>query len=157
MPTGDNWLESCLAALPRTRVTVFGDFCLDAYWLIDRDTSELSVETGLPVHRVRRQRYSLGGAGNVAANLADLGVATVRAVGLIGDDLFGRQMRERLLQQHVDADGLLDTQEDWQTLVYAKPCLGDDGRVLRRQHQTHQFACVSGFTPVLSVVKFLFA
>jgi rfaE bifunctional protein kinase chain/domain len=122
----ENWLEECLAALGRTRVAVFGDFCLDAYWLIDRDTGELSIETGLPVHRVRQQRYGLGGAGNVVANLADLGVARVRAVGLIGDDLFGRQMRELLRQRNVDADGLLDGQADWQTLVYAKPCLGDE-------------------------------
>jgi rfaE bifunctional protein kinase chain/domain len=119
------WLDERLAAVPRGRVTVFGDFCLDAYWLIDPDESERSVETGLPVRRVRQQRYSLGGAGNIVANLAELGVGAVRAVGLIGEDLFGRQMRDLLADLHVDCAGLLQVQSDWQTLVYSKPCVGE--------------------------------
>ncbi len=121
-----NWLEEVLRRIPAGHVAVFGDFCLDAYWHIDGDESELSVETGLPVRRVRRQGYSLGGAGNVAANLAALGVGQVRAVGLIGDDLFGRQMLRLLESLHVKTEGMLSCQADWQTFVYAKPCVGDE-------------------------------
>jgi rfaE bifunctional protein kinase chain/domain len=121
-----NWLESCLRSLAKARVAVFGDFCIDAYWLIDGDSSELSVETGLPVRKVRSQRYSLGGAGNVVANLVDLGVAQVHAVGLVGNDLFGRLMLDMLAASKVDTKGLLSSQADWQTMVYAKPYLGDD-------------------------------
>ena len=121
----DNWLEACLGGIPAARVTVFGDFCLDAYWLIDPDESERSVETGLAVRRVRGQRYGLGGAGNVVANLVDLGVGTVHAVGLVGDDLFGRQMREMLTALDVDCSGLLTGRAGCQTLVYAKPHVGE--------------------------------
>jgi rfaE bifunctional protein kinase chain/domain len=117
------WLEACLAGIPHTRMTVFGDFCLDAYWLIDPDESELSVETGLPVRRVRQQRYSLGGAGNVVANLVDLGVGKVQAVSLVGQDLFGGQMLRTLEQLKVDVGGML-VSGTWQTLVYSKPCIG---------------------------------
>ena len=123
-----NWVESCLKAIPDARITVFGDFCLDAYWLIDPDASELSVETNLPVRRVRQQRYSLGGAGNIAANLTALGAGRVRAVGLVGDDLFGRRLLELLNALGVDCRGMLLDQVDhanWQTLVYSKPCIGD--------------------------------
>ena len=116
-----NWLDDCLARLGQARVGVFGDFCLDAYWLIDPDESELSVETGLPVRRVRTQRYSLGGASNVAANLADLGVGEIRAIGLIGSDVFGGLLLELLAERRVDTRGLLRCQEDWQTMVFAKP------------------------------------
>ncbi len=126
MPLDESWLEQCLASVSRARVTVFGDFCLDAYWRIDEDEGEPSVETGLPVRKVRGQTYSLGGAGNVVANLADLGVAEVRAIGLIGGDLFGRQMLELLAGRGVNTDGLLRSQGNWQTLVYAKPYVGDD-------------------------------
>ncbi|NQU76664.1 MAG: HAD family hydrolase [Planctomycetes bacterium] len=122
--TNNNWLETCLAAITKARVSVFGDFCLDAYWIIDPDDTELSVETNLPVRRVREQRYSLGGAGNVIDNLVALGVGTVQAGGLIGDDLFGRQMVEQLEHLNVNCQGLLRCQQDWQTLVYAKPCIG---------------------------------
>ena len=121
----EDWLEECLAAIPKARVTVFGDFCLDAYWQIDKDDTERSVETGLPIRRVRQQRYSLGGAGNIAANLVALGVGAVHAVGLLGDDLFGRQMLELLDILHVDRRAMLQSQGDWQTLVYSKPCIAE--------------------------------
>ncbi len=124
MTNETNWLQQCLDRLPQARVTVFGDFCLDAYWLIDTSEGEISIETNLPVRRVRRQRYSLGGAGNVVANLVDIGVGKVRAVGLIGDDMFGRAMLDMLTTATVNAGGMLHDQADWQTMVYAKPCIG---------------------------------
>jgi rfaE bifunctional protein kinase chain/domain len=121
-----SWLDDVLRRIPAGRVTVFGDFCLDAYWHIDDGASERSVETGRPVRRVRRQRYTLGGAGNVAANLTALGVGQVQAVGLIGDDLFGHQILELLEDLGVKTEGVLPCQADWQTFVYAKPYLGDE-------------------------------
>ncbi|MHC4443566.1 MAG: PfkB family carbohydrate kinase [Planctomycetota bacterium] len=124
--TQNSWLEEILRKIPSGRVTVFGDFCLDAYWLIDSDDSELSVETGLVVRRVKEQHYSLGGAGNVVANLADIGVGEVRAVGLIGKDLFGRQMLDILQELGVNTEGMLSCQDDWQTFVYSKPYIGED-------------------------------
>ena len=121
-----NWLEECLARLPKARVAVFGDFCLDAYWHIDPDQGELSVETGLPVRRVRTQRYSLGGASNVAANLAALGVGRLCTVGLVGDDLYGRLMLQLLAERGADTSGMLACQQDWQTMVFGKPYIGDE-------------------------------
>jgi len=119
-----DWITQALDAAGQARVTVFGDFCLDAYWMLDPDESELSVETSLPVRRVRQQRYGPGGASNVLANLVDLGVREVRAVGMVGDDFFGREMLRMLRDFGVDTSGLLSCQEDWQTMVFAKPHLG---------------------------------
>ncbi len=121
----DSWLGSLLTAIPQTSVAVFGDFCLDAYWLIDPDESESSIETLLPVRRIRKQHYTLGGAGNIVANLAALGVGHIQATGLIGDDLFGREMLKFLQQLDVSCEGILQCQEDWQTLVYSKPCVDE--------------------------------
>lgn len=116
--------ETIFSALTAARVSVFGDFCLDAYWMLDAGEPEISIETGLPVRRVRRQRYSPGGAGNVVANLAALGVGSVLAVALIGDDLFGARMSRLLTGLGVDTSGVL-VSRSWQTLVYTKPMLGD--------------------------------
>jgi len=121
----NNWLEDALAAAGRARVAVLGDFAIDAYWLIDPDQSEPSVETHLPVRKVRQQRYSLGGAGNVVANLAALGVRSVAAIGLIGEDLFGGLMHKMLEDLGVSTAGLLCRSGDWQTPVFSKPHLGD--------------------------------
>jgi len=117
-----NWLGACLDGFGKVKVAVFGDFCLDAYWQMDSDESELSVETGLPVRRVRQQRYSLGGAANVVANLAGLGAGEIHAAGLIGDDLYGGLMQKMLQELGADTTGLLSCQEDWQTFVFGKPC-----------------------------------
>jgi len=120
-----HWARRALDFAGRARVTVFGDFALDAYWAVDPDESELSVETSLPVRRVRKQYYGLGGAGNVVANLLALGAAEVRAVGLAGDDLFGRELLARLADIGADTTDMLTCQEDWQSQVFAKPHLGD--------------------------------
>jgi rfaE bifunctional protein kinase chain/domain len=125
------WLVDALAALPALSVTVFGDFCLDAYWRLDAGHSELSIETGLPVQRVLQQRYGLGGAGNVVANLIDLGVGRVRAIGVVGTDPFGAEMMRLLRERGTDCEAGMTVDASWQTLVYAKPFIGqtEDRRI----------------------------
>ena len=118
------WLETLLLRMSGCRVTVFGDLCLDAYWLLNEGDPEVSIETGLPVKRVLTQRYSLGGAGSVIANLAALDVGTIRVVGVVGIDPFGNKVRQLLASCTADASGLL-TDPDWQTMVYAKPFEGE--------------------------------
>jgi rfaE bifunctional protein kinase chain/domain len=121
----ESWLMFALAPLSRLRAAVFGDFCLDAYWQLDSAEAEISLETGLPVRRVRSQKYALGGAGNVVANLAALGVGEVQAIGVVGADPFGVELLRLLhacgpaIHDHVVED------PDWQTMVYAKPWNGD--------------------------------
>jgi rfaE bifunctional protein kinase chain/domain len=119
-PTESNWLEGLFEPLSNLSVAVFGDFCLDAYWPVESETTELSVETGLPVKRILNQRYSLGGAGNVVANLIDLGVGRVQALGVVGEDPFGEELLRLLKQQGAVVNGMV-RDSDWQTMVYAKP------------------------------------
>ena len=116
-----NWLDLAIKAIVNTRVTVLGDYCLDAYWTVEPNESELSLETGLPLRRVSAQRYSPGGAGNVVANLKALGAAEVRSVGLLGEDIFGTELIRLLKVSGIRTDGLLQTGDYWQTPLYAKP------------------------------------
>ena len=85
-------LERILEDIRSVSIAVVGDFCLDAYWFIDESKSEVSIETGQMTRPVKRQRYSLGGAGNVANNLTAMGVQDVRAFGVIGSDPFGNEI-----------------------------------------------------------------
>lgn len=128
--TDKDWLERALSAVATTTIVVIGDFCLDAYWELSAGPEETSLETGLPVQHVRTQRYSPGGAGNVAANVAALGVRAVRAVGLVGRDLFGTELRASLHRHGVSTDGLLEGPPAWATPCYAKP-LRDGGELSR--------------------------
>jgi len=118
-------IETTLQRLPGARVAVFGDLALDAYWDLDARHHETSLETNLPVHRVAAQRYELGGAANVVANAMDLGVGDVRAIGVVGDDPFGHQLRRALTERGANTDGVLAGPPGWQTLVFAKPHVDD--------------------------------
>ena len=118
--------EQLLRSVARLKIAVVGDFCLDAYWTLADVDSETSVETGLHVRRVGGQRYGLGGAGNVVANLRALGVTDMRAIGVHGADPFGAVLRALLVDAGADVGGLRDLGPAWQTSVYAKPL--DGGR-----------------------------
>ncbi len=116
-----------LAYLPAAsglRVTVVGDFSIDAYWQLRQDTIQVSVETGLPVREVQTQRYGLGAAGNVLRVLHALGVRDLRVVGVCGRDPFGVRLLAELDDLGVDRSGLQVLGDGWQTLVYAKPYVG---------------------------------
>ncbi len=110
-----------LSDIRNVRIGVLGDFCLDAYWTLDPGLSEISIETGLATRAVASQRYSLGGAGNVAANLLAMGVGQVSAFAVLGDDPFGREMLRILAGMGVETDGVLVQETGWETPVYVKP------------------------------------
>jgi len=105
------------------RLALVGDFALDAYWFLDPAKSAPSLETGLPTRPIRIQRYSLGGAANVAANMAALGCRTVHALGVVGRDPWAVEMIRQLEGRGVDASGLLVQEDGWNTPVFIKPHL----------------------------------
>jgi len=111
------------ARIKKVRVAVYGDFCLDAYWLLDPGGSERSVETGLQGRAVGKHYYSLGGASNVVANLAALEPAAIQVIGVIGDDIFGRELTRQLHNLRVDTTYLVIQRENFDTVTFGKPYL----------------------------------
>jgi rfaE bifunctional protein kinase chain/domain len=118
-------LKRLLKDIQKVRVAVLGDFCLDGYWFLDLSKSEPSVETGLRTHPIRKQRYSLGGAGNVVNNLTALRCKRVYALGVLGNDPWGYELRRLLEAQKADTTGLLIQGSDWATPLYIKPTILD--------------------------------
>jgi len=83
-------LKRLLARLKGRQIGVLGDLMLDRYlW---GTATRLSPEAAVPVVDFAEQSELLGGAGNVAANLAALR-ARVAAFGVIGEDPAGRALR----------------------------------------------------------------
>ena len=119
-------LHQLLDRFPAARVAVLGDFCIDVYYEVDLAAAETSLETGLATRPVRRQSISLGGAGNVAANLRALGVGTVSTFGIVGSDPFGRELRHQLEVTGIQTGGLITQSAGWETHAYVKPLLGRD-------------------------------
>jgi rfaE bifunctional protein kinase chain/domain len=76
-----------------SRVVVVGDIMLDRYLI--GDTERLSPEAPVPVVTVAERHAALGGAANVAANVATMG-ARCFLVGTVGDDGDGATIRQEL-------------------------------------------------------------
>jgi len=105
------------------RIGVLGDLMLDRYlW---GDASKLSPEVPVPVVSFEEESEVLGGAGNVAANLADLG-AQVTAFGVVGDDRSGRAVRACLRRAGID---------DKPTIADSSRMTTVKTRVIARKHQ----------------------
>jgi rfaE bifunctional protein kinase chain/domain len=83
-------VKALLDLFPSVSVAVIGDLMLDCY--LYGDVSRLSPEAPVPVMRALSERVVAGGAANVAANLAALGLQ-VHLVGLCGQD----EAREQLV------------------------------------------------------------
>ncbi len=98
-------LELLLARSRDQRVVIIGDAMLDVY--LRGDVERISPEAPVPVVRVRERRTALGGAANVANNVAALG-AQCDLVAVIGDDMPGGTLAS-LLQSSGMGTGSLVT------------------------------------------------
>ena len=85
--------EKRFPEISRQTVLCIGDLMLDAF--VYGDVSRISPEAPAPVIRVGREEVIVGGAGNVARNVASLGAKSL-FVGLVGDDIHGRNLRSAL-------------------------------------------------------------
>lgn len=119
-------LDEILAKFPNARIGVIGDFCVDTYFMVDTDASEASIETGIPTRPVRAMRSTLGGAGNVVANLHALGVSELQAFAVIGSDSIGRELMRLLESLRVDVTGIVEQGTGWLTHSYLKPIVNHE-------------------------------
>lgn len=82
---------------------VIGDFMLDTY--TTGRVKRISPEAPVPVMEVLKQESRPGGAGNVVLNLTTLG-GCVYAVGRVGADIEGEQLKKRLAAEGADTSAL---------------------------------------------------
>lgn len=85
--------EKRLSDIGRQTVLCIGDLMLDDF--VYGDVLRISPEAPAPVIRVQREDVIVGGAGNVARNIASLG-ARCLFLGVIGDDVSGSILKFEL-------------------------------------------------------------
>jgi rfaE bifunctional protein kinase chain/domain len=89
---------------------VVGDIMLDRYWF--GECERISPEAPVPVVRIARTEERLGGAANVARNVASM-KATAGLLSVVGDDEAGSRLASLLRQSritpHLHRDGRLST------------------------------------------------
>jgi len=98
-------VRDLLARFPGRTVVVIGDVMLD-HFLVGR-VDRISPEAPVPVVRFERDDYRVGGAANVAHNIAALG-GRARLIGLTGRDDAATQLRSGLDRAGVEHGGLVE-------------------------------------------------
>ncbi len=141
-------LADVLSALPATRILVIGDLILDRY--ADGKASRVSPEAPVLVFDFDSERYLLGGACNVAANLRELGAAA-SVLGVIGDDEGGQRLRALLHDADIDTQALVvdDSRPTTRKTRYVAKTL----QVLRVDEESRQPITGAAEKAVLAVLE----
>lgn len=87
----------------KKKILVIGDIMLDKY--IYGETSRISPEAPVPIVYVSKQTMLLGGAGNVAKNIIDLG-GKVELLGVIGNDVDGENLKKILRENNIPLENI---------------------------------------------------
>lgn len=95
------------------KVLLVGDFMVDKY--IFGSSERQSPEADIPIIVPSKEYIRPGGAGNVAMNLASLG-ADVTCQGIVGNDLFGKELISLLERNNVKTD-YIEKVSNYQTTV----------------------------------------
>ncbi|HVS96220.1 MAG TPA: PfkB family carbohydrate kinase [Puia sp.] len=113
------------------RVGVIGDMMLDTYlW---GHVERISPEAPVPVVALERREYRVGGAGNVALNLASMG-AKVTTLSVVGKDNDGWLLEELLQKSGIDTSYLLKS--DSRITTNKARVMGRNQQMLRLDSET---------------------
>lgn len=93
--------------ITRLKVAVIGDTMLDTYWWGNVD--RISPEAPVPVVAVSKKEQRIGGAGNVALNVASLG-ASVNMISVLGKDDDGEQLTRLLSENNIGTKYLVHSE-----------------------------------------------
>ncbi|RHX90446.1 D-glycero-beta-D-manno-heptose-7-phosphate kinase [Leptospira stimsonii] len=96
-----NRFHTSTEKLKYLRIIVIGDFILDEYLI--GEVNRISPEAPVPVVWVRKEKITLGGAGNVVKNLSSLGVKSV-VLGRAGKDEKAKSLLELLSNENTDRE-----------------------------------------------------
>ncbi|MGP0074335.1 MAG: bifunctional heptose 7-phosphate kinase/heptose 1-phosphate adenyltransferase [Bryobacteraceae bacterium] len=112
-------IANILSAFPRYSALVVGDICLDRWCTYDPATAEPSRETGIPRVGVVSTQVAPGAGGNVANNLASLGIGRAAVLGVLGEDGFAHELMRSLNARGISTD-LLVRSDKVPTFTYTK-------------------------------------
>lgn len=112
---------------------VIGDLMLDRYLI--GDVQRISPEAPVPVVLLKRQNERAGGAANVAANLAKLGIKT-RIAGCVGHDTDGEILVRMMAEMDIATDGVLQSKQ--RPTIAKTRILGGHQQMMRLDQESHE-------------------
>lgn len=123
-------LTGVLSKLSVKKVLVAGDLMVDSYTI--GKAKRISPEAPVAVVQVQKEEFRPGGAGNVILNLLSMG-AEVVALGRIGEDEFGRLLKDDFIKENVDVRGVV-VQPGYRTPVKNR-IIADNQQIVRIDHE----------------------
>jgi len=121
---------------------------LDKY--IWGDVSRISPEAPVPVVNVEKEGNTLGGAANVANNIASLG-GTAFLVGIIGEDISGRTLKMELKKRDIITDYLITDMK--RPTIQKMRVIARNQQLLRVDYDTNKEIGVQSFEKVIAIVS----
>ena len=99
--------EKLFRDFTQLKVAVIGDVMLDTYWW--GNVERISPEAPVPVVALSKKEQRIGGAGNVALNVASLG-AQVHMISVLGKDSDGEQLTGLLTENNIQTQYLVHSE-----------------------------------------------
>jgi D-glycero-beta-D-manno-heptose-7-phosphate kinase len=97
-------IQKIVESFQSVKALIVGDVMLDSY--IWGAVERISPEAPVPVVRVKKKDFRLGGAANVALNISSLGAQPILCA-LVGDDEDGRKLLQRMRESHISQEGIV--------------------------------------------------
>ncbi|MFK4786066.1 D-glycero-beta-D-manno-heptose-7-phosphate kinase [Fusobacterium sp. MFO224] len=118
--------KAILSNFNKLKIAVVGDIMLDDYLI--GTVERVSPEAPVPVVLVKKEKFVLGGAGNVVNNLSALGVKTY-CYGIVGDDTDGEKLLRSMKKIGVETSGIIKSEE--RPTIVKRRILGGNQQLLR--------------------------
>ena len=127
---------------------VIGDVMLDRYLI--GSVGRISPEAPVPIVLLNTQNERAGGAANVAANLALLGIKT-HLIGCVGDDLEAQSLSKLIAVAGIDANGLV-TSKQRPTIAKTRIVSGHQ-QMMRLDQESNSAFTIEETKAVLSAIQ----
>ena len=128
--------EKTVSDFLNLKIAVLGDVMLDE-WVFGT-AERISPEAPVPVVKINRKISTLGGAGNAARHLADLG-AEVRLVGAIGQNGPAIDVMRLVEEAGIQSQGLLET--DNRTTTVKRRTFASGQQIMREDREVAEPVC----------------
>jgi len=112
-------------------ILIIGDIMLDLY--VYGEVNRISPEAPVPVVKINKEIYTLGGAGNVANNLSSLGCKVIMA-SVIGRDKDGKTLMGLLKDKNIDTSLVMEDKSRI-TTVKKRVISGNNYQVIRLDYE----------------------
>ncbi|MCP4703516.1 MAG: D-glycero-beta-D-manno-heptose-7-phosphate kinase [candidate division Zixibacteria bacterium] len=101
-------IEKIITNIGKAKILILGDIMLDEY--LYGDVGRISPEAPVPVVDIKEEQIKLGGAANVANNIATLGDEPI-LLGTVGEDDASVKLSQLLKHCHITRDFLVNDPE----------------------------------------------